>query len=173
MEKKFVFREGYKGFYDWLASINRIKLDMATINSKEIGKKSALHFWDNTKKAYVKFLKIMSRYNEYEKAFVKYHMSHHIPPFELRMEVNFDHMYKIWHKIMFVDKTTTITEITKEEVGIKLKEAREYQCRSREQVAEMIGISANTLKSYETGKRMPPFNVVFKIAQFMDLDLHF
>ena len=52
-----------------------------------------------------------------------------------------------------------------EELGNLIFKARLYDGRSRIEVAEIIGISPNTLKMYEEGKRMVPANVLLMLNQ--------
>ena len=58
-----------------------------------------------------------------------------------------------------------------EEVGKVLKEQRELLCLSRAQVAGVVGISPETLKVYENGERTLPFNIYYKLVQFMKISI--
>lgn len=72
---------------------------------------------------------------------------------------------------LLLTKLNQLEEITNEEVGAAIKKAREYKCRSRKEVAELIGISQDTLKAYETGKRTLPFDVCYKLIQLYEFDI--
>lgn len=49
--------------------------------------------------------------------------------------------------------------------AIKLCELRNLHGLSQEQVASLLGISRQTLSSYETGERNPPINMLKKLAR--------
>ena len=42
---------------------------------------------------------------------------------------------------------------------------------NRAQVAEVIGIQADTLRFYEEGKRTLPFDIFYKLSQIFELDM--
>lgn len=52
-------------------------------------------------------------------------------------------------------------------MGKALRKAREDLCLPRAQVARVIGVSAETLKAYENGKRILPFDVFYKSIHFL------
>lgn len=51
-----------------------------------------------------------------------------------------------------------------ENLGIKLKTARMDNHLSRNQVAELVGISASMVGLYENGTRLPSLHVLVKLA---------
>ena len=77
-----------------------------------------------------------------------------------KQKVNFNSLYKRWEDIIIGSGHVSAVDIKLEEVGVAIKEAREFSCRTRKQVVEIIDISPNTLKMYEFGKRIVPFNVL-------------
>lgn len=84
----------------------------------------------------------------------------------------FNSLYKRWEDIVIGSKHVSIVDIAPEEIGTVIKEAREFSCRTRKQVAEIIGISPNTLKMYETGKLMLPFDIYYKLKQFLEIHIN-
>ena len=54
-----------------------------------------------------------------------------------------------------------------------LKDLREKKKLSREQVADMLGISKRTLESYEYGKREPNIEMINKFADFYGVTTDF
>lgn len=63
-----------------------------------------------------------------------------------------------------------LEELDSVEFGKRITEARENKGYSREQVAEILGISRETLKLYEKGLRGVPYSVVFLLSQFLSLE---
>lgn len=78
-------------------------------------------------------------------------------------------IYDKWHFFMFVVGKGFIEDISNEQVGKAIVEARKEACYNRRQLAEILGISYNALRLYEEGKRTLPFVVFFKMVQFIDL----
>ena len=62
-----------------------------------------------------------------------------------------------------------LLEIHNSEVGDAIKAARELRCFTRQQVAEILEISPNTLKMYELGQRTLPFDIYYKMIQFLEI----
>ena len=54
-----------------------------------------------------------------------------------------------------------------------LKDLREKKKLSRQQVADMLGISKRTLESYEYGKREPNIEMINKFADFYGVTTDF
>ena len=50
------------------------------------------------------------------------------------------------------------------ELGTRLKLQREKNCLTRQQVAELVGISKSLVGLYETGERYPSLSVLIKLA---------
>lgn len=58
------------------------------------------------------------------------------------------------------------------DIGKKLREAREKQGLSRDELVKKAGITVNTLYKIETGKMpKPSFEIVKKLSQALDISL--
>lgn len=57
------------------------------------------------------------------------------------------------------------------EFGIQLKNARERKKIKQSDLAGKIGVSVQTISSYETGKKVPPLDNVVKICDVLGLSL--
>lgn len=55
--------------------------------------------------------------------------------------------------------------------GIKEKEARENKRIKQNKLAERLGITAQALSNYETGKKLPPLNTAVDIARELEVSL--
>lgn len=82
-----------------------------------------------------------------------------------------DFIYEKWLEIVASSKLNQLAEVTNEEVGKALRKARENLCLSRAQVAGAAGIRTETLKAYENGTRTLPFDVFYKLIQFLSLNI--
>ncbi len=56
--------------------------------------------------------------------------------------------------------------------GLKLKCFRKAACLSQEAAAELVGISANTMSSYENGESTIPLSVFIKLADLYNFDVY-
>lgn len=99
--------------------------------------------------------------------FDKYLTRHHVVPNDLHFsQFDYQEMYNLWVEVRFSNKNIlVIKDYTNEELGTLIFNAREYDGRTRIEVADIIGISPNTLKMYEEGKRMIPSNVMLMLNQ--------
>jgi len=62
-----------------------------------------------------------------------------------------------------------LKRITNEEIGRAIKESREFACIGRKEMSELIGISENTYKCYEEGRRSIPYKVFYLLQQMLKL----
>ena len=99
--------------------------------------------------------------------FENYLTRHHIVPNEYKFTMEeYRQMVETWISLRFENKRIIqIKEYSAAELGLIIKKAREYDGRTRIEVADIIGISQNTLKMYEKGKRMIPSNVLLMLNQ--------
>lgn len=165
--KYFIFRKDQNGFQDWIKSI---KLFRWVIRTHQAGAKNdeeyrEAYLW------YVNYLAFMKELNPAQKEFIKIKENGHIPPYSLVTGFDINFIYEKWLEIVANSKLNQLAEITNEEVGKVIAQARKHLCLSRAQVAGVIGISADTLKAYENGKRTLPFDLFYKLIQFIYLNI--
>ncbi len=55
--------------------------------------------------------------------------------------------------------------------GAEIKKVRVKHKLTQAQFGELVGKSATTIHSYETGKILPPFEVIVKIASLFDVTI--
>lgn len=65
-------------------------------------------------------------------------------------------IYEKWMQLEFPDDAVPLAGHTADEIGVAIKEARLNDGRNMSEVAELFGISFNTYKCYESGRRMIP-----------------
>lgn len=106
-----------------------------------------------------------------QKEFIKIKENGHIPPYSLLTGFEVRFIYEKWLEIVGNSRLNQLYEITNERVGKVIKEQRKLLCLSRVQVAGVVGISTETLKAYENGTRTLPFDIYYKLVQFMRLSI--
>lgn len=62
-------------------------------------------------------------------------------------------------------------EVSKKELGARLKIAIKNSGKTQKEIANLLGISENALVNYVKGKRVPDAILAYKIAQLCDIDL--
>ena len=166
--KNFVFRKGYLGFQDWCHSINRMRreiqgyLSLTSEEMKELRKES----FKEAKRWYELYLAYMKELTDGEREYVKSVERHHIPSRSLNVDL--EKMVLLWERMLDESGLNALEELDPVEFGKRITEARENKGYSRDQVAEILGISRETLKLYEKGLRGVPYSVVFKLNQFLE-----
>lgn len=165
--KYFIFRKDQNGFQDWIRSIKHFRWAIRThqAGAKNDKEYTEANLW------YVNYLAFMKELNPAQKEFVKIKENGHIPPYSLVTGFDISFIYEKWLEILANSKLNQLEKITNEEVGKALKKARVDLCLSRAQVAGVVGINAETLKAYENGKRTLPFDVFYKLVQFLYLNI--
>lgn len=174
MIKSFVFVDNIQGFLKWCRSIRRIKFEV-TVNkvNKRYDMYYGPNFWGETKRMYLKTMKVIRHFNDTQQHYINIYINHRVLDRRLAFLADENAMYLKWRKVMFEEKTAMIRSISKEEVGIAIKEARLKACKQLLETAQIVGISANTLRAYESGKRMLPFDIYYKLNQFLDIKLKY
>ena len=174
MEKKLVFEDSKHGFIHWCGCINKIKIRAVAANAVSKDKAPDVpKYWRNEQLTYLKTMKVLESLNDRELAFVRVIRNKKTPSASLYHLVSVDTMYYKWRKIMFSDKHNCLVPLTKNEIGNAIRKARKDMCLTRVEVAALIGIPANTLKAYEEGRRMLPFNIFYLLYQFLDISLKY
>ena len=165
--KYFIFRKDQNGFQDWIKSIKRFRWAIRThqAGAKNDERYTEANLW------YVNYLAFMKELNPAQKEFIKIKENGHIPPYSLVTGFDIDFIYEKWLEIVASSRLNQLAEITNVEVGKAIIQARKCLCLSRAQVAGVTGISADTLKAYENGKRTLPFDVFYKLIQIFTLDI--
>lgn len=163
--KYFIFRKDQNGFQDWIKSVKHFRWAIRThqAGAKNDEEYREANLW------YVNYLAFMKELNPAQKKFIKIKENGHIPPYSLVTGFDIDFIYEKWLKIVASSRLNQLAEITNLEVGKAIVQARKHLCLSRAQVAGVTGISADTLKAYENGERTLPFNVFYKLIQFLSL----
>ena len=165
--KYFIFRKDENGFHDWIRSVNHFRWAIRTHNAgaKNDEEYTEANLW------YVNYLAFMKELTEEQKEYIKIKEKGHIPPYRLVTGYDVRFIYEKWLEIVGNSRLNQLYEITNEEVGKVLKEQRELLCLSRVQVAGVIGVSPETLKAYENGTRTLPFDIYYKLVQFMNISV--
>lgn len=170
----WVFRNSYDGFFDWLGSIRKIKLRYHMLCANRGTGLIEFHFDEfiETKNAYMQYLKFMLELNDNEKAYVKVFIAHQSPSRLVSRQVDLNLLIKKWSNVVFSGAYHQIIKrITDEEVGHAIKEGREVICKSRKEVADILHIDVETLKSYELGRRKLPYTTYYLLSQIFEINI--
>jgi len=170
----YYFRDSYFGFFDWLKTINKIKIRYLLLcqNSGCGIIKRKYDDFKTLKRHYILYLKYLLELNTIEREFVKEYSNHHIPSKEIRDQVDIDYLYRKWKMVVLNGPVVpNIRRLTNKEVGDAIKEARLIMCKSRKEVADILHIQEETLKSYELGKTKLPFTVFYQLSQIFEINI--
>lgn len=167
--KKCIFRKNIFGFDEWCKHVRYISNCMSSYNSMSDAYKK-IYYKENADKfeEYKILLEYKKRLSEKELfVFENYLTRHHVVPYSMDFnQFDYQKMCDLWIEVRFSNtRILTIKEYTAEQLGKLIKGAREYDGRTRIEVAEIIGISPNTLKMYEDGKRMITAEVFLALNQ--------
>jgi DNA-binding XRE family transcriptional regulator len=166
--KHYVFGDTIKGFIDYLRSIWRMKADIKNYEYSRNAEYKQYRYEDyrEAEERYEQFKEIRKVLFENELVTIEAVMKH-----EEYDDVLLHAIYDKWHFFMFVINKGFLKEISNEQVGKAIVEARTEACYNRRQLAEILGISYNALRLYEEGKRTLPFDVFYKMSQFLELKI--
>lgn len=166
--KYYVYRHNYYGFYDWVGDLNKIRNEINSYqNMNNEMKEYYAEKYGQALQCYKDYLVFKSTMCKEEDDFINVLRKHKTPT----QKVDYSSLYKRWEDIIIGSGHVSVVDIRPEEIGIAIKKAREFSCRTRKQVAEIIGIGPNTLIMYESGKRMLPFDIYYKLTQFLDIHI--
>ncbi|MBE5882306.1 MAG: helix-turn-helix transcriptional regulator, partial [Lachnospiraceae bacterium] len=56
-------------------------------------------------------------------------------------------------------------------IGLFLRELRNEQNLSQEQLAEEFGVSSRSISRWENGNTMPDISIIIELADFYDVDI--
>lgn len=165
--KHYVFGDTVKGFIDYLRSIWRMKVDIKKYECSRNAEYKQYRYEDyrEAKTRYEQFKDFSKVLFENELATIEAVMNHREYDDELLNSV-----YDKWHFFVFVVGKGFLKEISNEQVGKAIMEARTEACYNRRQLAEILGISYNALRLYEKGKRTLPIGVYYKMCQCLEIN---
>jgi len=84
---------------------------------------------------------------------------------------NIDEIMRNWSQICFPKHKPKIKSIDKKEIGKSIKDQRLYHGMSLKFVANLLSVSEATLKSYETGTRLPRLDVIYGLSQIYNMTI--
>lgn len=84
---------------------------------------------------------------------------------------NIDEIMRNWSRICFPKHKLKLKSIDKKEIGKAIKHQRLYHGMSLKFVANLLSISGATLKSYETGTRLPRLDVIYGLSQIYNMTI--
>jgi DNA-binding XRE family transcriptional regulator len=167
--KNFIFRKDQNGFRDWITSIDKMRMYISAYKKGATWIKDTeyteANWW------YVNYLEYMKGLIEEQKEFIRVKEKGHIPEWSCCNGFDIEFMFERWLEIVASFKLNQLEEISCQEVGDSIKRARKDRNMNRAQVADILGIGADTLKSYEEGKRKLPFEIYYKLIQLFEFDI--
>lgn len=166
----YIFRKNLNGFYDWLHSINKFKRDIKSyyITSSPSYKNYIKPRYLQAKIRYNEFLEFKNQLDLLELNYINAIIGRHNPKYGIN---TLRRIYDLWVNIVFRNQKFELKSISKKEIGIAILNARSLCCMSRKQVAEILEISEETYRSYEIGERKLPFEIYYKLKQFLEIEL--
>ena len=166
--KKCIFRKNAHGFDEWCNCIRRITCDVTYCHAHFDSSKEYRCLYKNEFNEYKIVLEFKKQLTERQLIFFENYLTrHHVVPKEYKFTLDeYKQMVEAWISLRFENKRIIqIKEYSSAELGSMIKKARVYDGRTRIEVGDIIGISPNTLKMYEEGKRMIPSNVFLMLNQ--------
>lgn len=166
--KKCIFRKNAYGFDEWCHCVRRITHDVTYCYTHFDSDNDYHCLYENEFAEYKIILEFKKQLTERQLFFFENYLTRrHIVRKEYKFTIEeYRQMVDIWINLRFKDKRIIqIKEYSAVELGLIIKKAREYDGRTRIEVADIIGISQNTLKMYEEGKRMIPSNILLMLNQ--------
>ena len=125
-----------------------------------------------TKNAYMQYLKFMLELNDNERAYIKAFIAHQSLSRLVSQQVELNLLIKKWSNIVFLGAYHQIIKIiTDEEVGRAIKEGREMICKSRKEVADILHVDIETLKSYELGRQKLSYTIYYLLSQIFEINI--
>lgn len=169
--RHYIFRKNFDGFIDWIHTLNSIRRTINSyVNTQSVEYRNFIkNDYLEAKKAYFLYILFSKQLNKEELNYIDEIREHHLPS---NRKVNVNKIYNLWLDIIANDESNQLKTISKSEIGIVILNARTSCCKSRKQVAEILEINPETLKSYETGKRMIPFDIYYKLVQILNINLN-
>jgi DNA-binding XRE family transcriptional regulator len=167
----FVFRDEFDGFRDWIQSIDKIYAVVRSYDNttSDQYRESIKEKAQEARKHQKLYLELKKLFNENQLEYMEVLRCHHTPSRKITVD-EIHQLIDIWSNLFFKEYRFGLIEITNEQVGDALRKAREHLCMTKAEVAGIIGISQNTYKCYEDGRRTLPFDIYFKLQQFLKIE---
>ncbi len=168
MMKRFVFRKSWDGYFDWIANISKARNIISSYRAAgECMKKGPDHIfaYHEAIRVYNNYLALKSMLNDRQANHLELRSKHKIPEWGSISSEERDEMYEKWLQIEFPNDSVPLECHTAEEIGAAIKEARVNDGRSMTKVAQLLDISFNTYKCYESGRRMIPANTLLMLEK--------
>ena len=158
MSRLLIYRPNEKGFDDWISDMSYVRRTITTYESE----------WDpvikfRTHDEYTRAKAYYDRYLEFKNSLdvdlgvqLKYKLRNGSWRYDFNAHIRAE-LIKEWMKYECPNGLSRIKRNSNEEIGNAIREAREFACIGRKEMAELIGISENTYKCYEEGRRSVPF----------------
>jgi len=170
MKFLFIYRPNEKGFDDWIHDMPFARTIIIEYEQE----------WDPVIKfrkhdEYSTAYKYYKRYREYKESLpldLKVQLIYRLRNGSWRYDFTISmksQLVEEWLKFECPNGMSRLKRITNEEIGKSIKQAREFSCIGRKEMAELLGISENTYKCYEEGSRSIPYRIVLMIKQIINI----
>jgi len=169
MSRLLIYRPNEKGFNDWIDDMPYVR---TTITSYEREWDPVIKFrmheeYAATKAYYDRYLEFKNSLNVDLGLQLKYRLRNGSWRYDFNYKMK-DELIQEWMKFECPEGMSRLKRITNEEIGLAIKEAREFACIGRKEIAELIGINENTYKCYEEGRRSVPYRIMFLLNQIFN-----
>ena len=170
--KYFIFRKDQIGFNDYLASTSSFRLIIRQYEDSGEERRAGLkeQFLEAFEwyQRYLAFCKLLT---DKQREFVRIKASHKIPPYSLLDGFEINEIYQTWLLAIANGSMNNLEEVSAVEFGKLLYSKRNERRYSRKELADIIGISQESMKAYENGTRTMPLDVYYKLKQLLDLKI--
>lgn len=172
MSRLFIYRPNEKGFDDWISDMPFAR---RIITDYEGEWDSVIKFRNHDE--YQRAYRYYKRYREFKSTLspeLACHLVYKLRNGSWRYDFSIEIKNKLiekWLPIECPNKESRIVRISNDEIGAAIKEARKFSCYTRREVAELVGISENTYKCYEDGKRSTPFRIFYMLKQILNITI--
>lgn len=170
MSLLFVYRPNEEGFDDWISDMPFAR-KIITDYERE---------WDSVIKSrnhdeYQRAYQYYKRYREFKNILtpeLECHLVYKLRNGSWRYDFSVKTKNELVEKLLPIEcpnKESRIERISNNEIAKAIKEARKFSCFTRREVAELLGISENTYKCYENGKRSIPYRIFYMLKQILTI----
>ncbi len=173
--KKYVFRKNNEGFHDWIRTVCRARNEISSYKTLVLAElkysPDRLFRLKEAKRVYGNYMKLRSKLNDDQKKYLEIKVRHHVPPYGFCTYQEIVDIYEKWESIEFPNDSQPLKEYSALDIGAYIKKARIEDGRTKREVAVLLGISENTYKCYEEGRRMIPADKWLMILELFGIEL--
>ena len=126
--------------------------------------RSRIDEYEEARRILYQYKVLVATLNDEQRKLLKdYYIPHKIAPWN--KHYLFKEIYSNWLEIVFQNGNDRLKRLDKNKVAKSIKQLRIESYYNKEEVADLVGISSTTLRSYENGDVLVPLDVFYLILQ--------